>query len=341
MRFVPTEPPERGRAEQADPIRKASHPILRMGPSQGLDPGYRRERLVAVAGSSSAAGSPGPRPAQDDFRASQIPTRPGHSTRAVSIDIRPSSARLRPGARRRFSASGLAPGDRVIWFVDGVPGGGRGLGTISPTGVYDAPVGPAPVDSVRIDARVKSSPRSSTAWVLLDGASRQRAGGSFTAVAPGCPRYVGGGLTMLECPIEARNQTLLEFGQRSHWIQPWRAYLDTVPASRLREAVGIQFNVAPSEADATARLLAASGVRRARVEIGWGEIDYDHPDRLWRPGPNRTILRALVRHGIRPLILLNSNQGIRRPSAISRWSPHRPPRRATGTSPSLPRPRRS
>ena len=55
---------------------------------------------------------------------------------------------------------------------------------------------------------------------------------------------------MLECPIEARNQTLLEFGERSHWIQPWRAYLDTVQARRLRDAVGIQFNVFPSEAGA-------------------------------------------------------------------------------------------
>ena len=66
----------------------------------------------------------------------------------------------------------------------------------------------------------------------------------------------------------------------------------------------------PARPAPTARLLAASGIRRARVEIGWGEIDYDHPDRLWRPERHRTILKALVRRGIRPLILLNSNEGM-------------------------------
>ena len=245
--------------------------------------------------------------------------------RGRSIAIRPASARLRPGGSRRFSAARPAPGDRVIWSVDGVPGGGKGLGSISPTGVYTAPPGLARVDSVRIGARVRSTNRAATAWVLLDGSSRQRLG-ARSPIAPGCPRRVGGGLTLLECPIEKRNQTMLEFGQRSHWIQPWRAYLDTVPASRLRDAIGIQFNVPPDEAEATAQLLAASGVRRARVEIGWGEIDYDHPDRLWRPERHRTILNALVRNGIRPLILLNAHHGVPAPRRVIRLTTVAPAR---------------
>ena len=117
---------------------------------------------------------------------------------------------------------------------------------------------------------------------------------------------------MLEAPIGPWNQTVLPFGRRSHWIQPWRAYLDTPPTSHARDAMGINFNVSPEEADATARLLADSGVRRARVEIGWGEIAYDDPGVLRRDDP-LTLVRALVRHGIRPLILLNSNEG--RPTA--------------------------
>jgi len=55
---------------------------------------------------------------------------------------------------------------------------------------------------------------------------------------------------MLRDPIEASQQTALEFGERSHWLQPWRAYLDTVPAQRLRDAVGINFNVGAAEAPA-------------------------------------------------------------------------------------------
>src|SRR5438445_548536 len=74
----------------------------------------------------------------------------------------------------------------------------------------------------------------------------------------------------LSDPIDPFQQTALPFGQRSHWLQPWRAYFTTVPATTLRRAIGINFNVTPGQADATARLLADSGFRRARIEIGWG-----------------------------------------------------------------------
>src|SRR4051794_23888503 len=67
----------------------------------------------------------------------------------------------------------------------------------------------------------------------------------------------------LRNPVDAAQLT--PFGTRSHWLQPWRAYLDTRPAAQLRDAAGINFNVDPAEADSAARLLAASGFRRARV----------------------------------------------------------------------------
>src|SRR3954447_1925303 len=87
----------------------------------------------------------------------------------------------------------------------------------------------------------------------------------------------------LRRPIDPRQQTALAFGQRSHWLQPWRAYLDTVPATRLRDAIGINFNVEPAEAEATARLLSESGFRRARVSFGWESIAYSNPDQLRQP----------------------------------------------------------
>src|SRR3954468_8047194 len=86
----------------------------------------------------------------------------------------------------------------------------------------------------------------------------------------------------LRDPIGRVQQT--DFGSRSHWLQPWRAYLDTRPASALRRAAGINFTAAPEEAAATARLLAASGVTRARVEIGWNELTYDDPSQFRNDG---------------------------------------------------------
>ncbi|MCW3046970.1 MAG: hypothetical protein JWO74_1254, partial [Solirubrobacterales bacterium] len=110
-------------------------------------------------------------------------------------------------------------------------------------------------------------------------------------------------------PIDSAFLTQMPFGTRSHWLQPWRAYLDTPPASRLREAIGINFNVTTAQAPAVARLLAASGFARARIEIGWGELRYDDPTRLVHPEEWETKLAILRDYGIRPLILLNSNDG--------------------------------
>jgi thrombospondin type 3 repeat protein len=117
---------------------------------------------------------------------------------------------------------------------------------------------------------------------------------------------------ILRNPIDPAQQTLLSFGDRSHWLQPWRGYLDTVPATRLRDAVGINIDnmVATSEVPALARLLAASGFKRARYEIGWDSIDYDDPSRMRNLSEVRTVLTALRDNGIRPLILLNSHHGI-------------------------------
>lgn len=107
-----------------------------------------------------------------------------------------------------------------------------------------------------------------------------------------------------------RSEELL-WGQRSHWREPWRSYVDTVPGSTLRSAVGINFNVSPKVAAQTARLMAESGFHRARIEIGWNSIDYDDPSHLSALGLKNleTFLTAFRDNGIRPLILLNSNDG--------------------------------
>ena len=110
-------------------------------------------------------------------------------------------------------------------------------------------------------------------------------------------------------PIDSAEQTLLPWNIRSHWLQPWRAYLDTPPASMLRDAVGINFNVPAQYAEPVASLLGDSGFRRARIEIGWGAMSYANPDQIQDPAPFDAKLSALKAHGIRPLILLNANDG--------------------------------
>jgi hypothetical protein len=139
--------------------------------------------------------------------------------------------------------------------------------------------------------------------VMLGGCSSSTA---QTLAPVSDPRPAG----VVRDPIDPSQQTEVPFGTRSHWLQPWRGYLDTPPAVALRDGLGINFNVEPNEAEATARLLASAGFRRARIEVGWGSFSYSDPTRPARPGRLRTMLLALRRHGLRPLILLNSNQGV-------------------------------
>jgi hypothetical protein len=86
----------------------------------------------------------------------------------------------------------------------------------------------------------------------------------------------------------------------------------------LRDAIGINFNVPSKLAVPTARLLGDSGFTRARVEVGWGSLEYEDPSRIGEPDRRamETELLALRENGIRPLIVLNANHA--RPCPVKR-----------------------
>lgn len=138
------------------------------------------------------------------------------------------------------------------------------------------------------------------------------------ALAGGCSRRVAQGVP-LAGPYEDSRQAEITFGQRSYYLSPWRAYMDTWPAARFLECLGVGFNCGrePRAAAPLAQALAECGIRSARIEIGWGSMAWDDPGVL-AGGAARTAdtLRALRRHGIRPLILLNAHHGVPCPT---RW----------------------
>ncbi|MHB8240551.1 MAG: hypothetical protein ACYDHN_01045 [Solirubrobacteraceae bacterium] len=111
--------------------------------------------------------------------------------------------------------------------------------------------------------------------------------------------------------IDPRFLTDVPFGKRSFWLQPWRAYLDTVPASRLQEALGINFPADPAVAEPTAHLLHDSGFALARLAINWDAISYANPTefKATNMASITTRLSALHKYGLRPLIVLNANSG--------------------------------
>ncbi len=128
---------------------------------------------------------------------------------------------------------------------------------------------------------------------------------------PSAPPPVPEGAAVLKGDYEDVMQQEIPFGRRSYYLAPWRSYMDTWPASRFLDCLGINFNVRPGEAEAVAAMLEDTGVRVARVEMGWGNFDYEHPEKLtdYKEKEFTQILQALKKHNIRPLILLNANSG--------------------------------
>src|SRR5581483_4055637 len=134
----------------------------------------------------------------------------------------------------------------------------------------------------------------------------------IVSVLPGVPSSAAPSrdvFTEIRNPFNPRQLLDLPFGERSHWLQPWRAYVDTVPATRLEAAIGMNFNVPPDEAMRVARLLAQAGFHRVRYEIPWCNVGYSDPNRFANPGPILTVLHAFRANHLRPLILLNANEG--------------------------------
>ena len=111
-------------------------------------------------------------------------------------------------------------------------------------------------------------------------------------------------------PIDPAQLTRVSFGSYSHWLQPWRGYLETMPASRFLDGLGIVLNVHRGEdAEQVLRMCASNGIRHVRVEIGWGNLDYDDETKLHNAKDAATRLLACKANGIRPLILLNGHHG--------------------------------
>jgi hypothetical protein len=118
--------------------------------------------------------------------------------------------------------------------------------------------------------------------------------------------------------IDERHLSALSFGAHSHWLQPWRAYQETLPAQRFLDAQGVVLELPGAEApDLLVTMLARPGVRHARIEIGWGFVNYWDETKLNHAERLKALLLACKAHGVRPLILLNANSGVPGPTDIS------------------------
>jgi hypothetical protein len=111
----------------------------------------------------------------------------------------------------------------------------------------------------------------------------------------------------------------LPFGTHSHMLQPWRSYLDTVPASDFLRGLGLVLDADRQVPDLALAMAARCGIAHARMEIAWDRVSWDDARRLADDSVSRDLHRLLVscrRNAIRPLICLNANHGMPCPSRV-------------------------
>jgi hypothetical protein len=108
---------------------------------------------------------------------------------------------------------------------------------------------------------------------------------------------------------DSRYLTALWFGSHSHWMQPWRSFLETVPAQQFLDGVGVGFPTNDGKPDLTAQMLSKNGFSNVRIEIGWAQINFDDESKLVSATRLAEVLEACKKWKLRPLILLNVHQG--------------------------------
>jgi hypothetical protein len=94
----------------------------------------------------------------------------------------------------------------------------------------------------------------------------------------------------------------------SYYRQPWRAYQETRSGAEFLKGIGINFN-APGAPETAVRLLAESGFRAVRYEIGWGNVNWDETG-FQNEARMRQVLGLFRQYHLRPTILLNANAGV-------------------------------
>jgi hypothetical protein len=111
----------------------------------------------------------------------------------------------------------------------------------------------------------------------------------------------------LDRPYEDARQATIRFGLISYFAHPWRSYMDTWPASHFLPSMGFVFNVGSQYSDAVCQLMAESGIRTVRYEVGWGNFNWTNQLTGGKREETIATLQTFKRHGLRPLILLNSH----------------------------------
>jgi hypothetical protein len=94
----------------------------------------------------------------------------------------------------------------------------------------------------------------------------------------------------------------------SHYKLPWRGYTETRTGGDFLRGLGINLQVPDDHDELAIRLLAETGFRTFRMEVGWGEATWDETQ-LNDERKYRRRFELCAKYGIRPTILITAHHG--------------------------------
>ncbi len=113
----------------------------------------------------------------------------------------------------------------------------------------------------------------------------------------------------LVSPYVDPGQATCPWPKMSHYKQPWRAYLETRSGYDFLNGIGVNLHIPADTEELAIRLLAETGFKTFRIEIGWGEMNWDETA-LNGEERFRRKLALCSQYGIRPTLLINAHQGV-------------------------------
>jgi len=104
----------------------------------------------------------------------------------------------------------------------------------------------------------------------------------------------------------------------SLYDEPWRGYMDTVPATQFLAGIGVNYNPvneSSSQDDSNLQYLASIGVHVIRIELPWNAVSPTNETQLTSGSQTKygAIFADCKKYGIAPTILLNANDGVPEP----------------------------
>src|SRR5581483_7232676 len=128
------------------------------------------------------------------------------------------------------------------------------------------------------------------------------------------------GPTPVGNPTYINPNQILPPPQTSFYNQPWRGYMETIPATTLVNGVSVVYSLpsylSNAQQEKDIQYMASVGIKSARIAVDWNNVAPTTENQLAAQpaAKHATTLALFKKYGITPLILLNANDGAPEPS---------------------------